>query len=117
MSILDKIDSVRSNFLTEIESLPETPTEIQKFRSKYFGRRGEISILFSEMAEVKNDQRPLVGKSLNTFSGDSNSFIKLQRWITSVPLDQRIEKTTIIPTNDNKAKANRMLFINLLILV
>ena len=41
------------------------------------------------------DDLPKVGKSLNTFSGDSNSFIKLQRWITSVPLDQRIEKTLI----------------------
>ena len=65
MSILDKIDSVRNNFLAEIESLPETPTEIQNFRSKYFGRKGEVSILFSEMAKVKNDQRPIVGKSLN----------------------------------------------------
>ena len=38
---------------------------------------------------------PRVGKSLNTFSGESNSFIKLQRWLTSVPLDQRIEKALI----------------------
>ena len=41
------------------------------------------------------DDLPKVGKSLNTFSGDSNSFIKLQRWLTSVPLDQRIEKALI----------------------
>lgn len=41
------------------------------------------------------DDLPRVGKSLNTFSGESNSFIKLQRWLTSVPLDQRIEKALI----------------------
>ena len=38
---------------------------------------------------------PRVGKSLNTFNGESNSFINLQRWLTSVPLDQRIEKALI----------------------
>ena len=70
MSILDKIDSVRKKFLAEIESLPESPTEVQDFRSRYFGRKGKISILFSQMADIANDQRPIVGKSLNTLRHD-----------------------------------------------
>ena len=70
MSILDKIDSVRKKFLAEIESLPESPTEVQDFRSRYFGRKGQISFLFSQMADIANDQRPIVGKSLNTLRHD-----------------------------------------------
>ena len=70
MSILDKIDSVRKKFLAEIESLPESPTEVQDFRSRYFGRKGQISILFSQMADIASDQRPIVGKSLNTLRQD-----------------------------------------------
>ena len=70
MSILDKIDSVRKKFLAEIESLPEDTTEVKDFRSRYFGRKGEISILFSQMVDIANDQRPIVGKSLNTLRHD-----------------------------------------------
>jgi len=38
---------------------------------------------------------PKIGKTMSTFSGQSQSFIKLQRWLIHIPLNQRVEKTLI----------------------
>ena len=65
MSILDKIDSVRSNFLAEIELIQENSAELKSFRSKYLGRKGQIALLFTQLGEVSNEERPMVGKKLN----------------------------------------------------
>ncbi len=35
---------------------------------------------------------PKIGTSINVFAGESRSFIELQRWLTNIPLDQRVEK-------------------------
>ena len=35
---------------------------------------------------------PKIGTSINVFARDSQSFIQLQRWLTNIPLDQRVEK-------------------------
>ena len=41
------------------------------------------------------DNLPMIGTSVNVFSDKSQDFIKLQRWLTNIPLDQRIEKNLI----------------------
>jgi hypothetical protein len=38
---------------------------------------------------------PLIGTSKPVFSGESQSFIKLQRWLTNIPLNQRVEKNLV----------------------
>ncbi len=36
-----------------------------------------------------------IGTSIQVFSGESQSFVKLQRWLTNIPLNQRVEKNLI----------------------
>lgn len=41
------------------------------------------------------DDLPKIGTTLHVFSGSSQSFIKLQRWLTNIPLDQRVERNIV----------------------
>ena len=76
MSILDKIDSVRNNFLAEIELIQENSAELKSFRSKYLGRKGEIASLFSQLSEVSNQERPIVGKKLNNLRNELSTYFE-----------------------------------------
>ena len=38
---------------------------------------------------------PMIGTSIKVFSGKSQDFVKLQRWLTNIPLNERIEKNLI----------------------
>ena len=44
---------------------------------------------------------PKIGKSLKVFSGNSQSFVKLERWLTTIPLNQRVEKNVVYHVSNN----------------
>ena len=44
---------------------------------------------------------PKIGKSFKVFSGNSQSFVKLQRWLTNIPLNQRVEKDLVYHISNN----------------
>ena len=70
MSILEQIDSVRNSFLTDIESFPTNPLEIEAIRSKYIGRKGQVAKLFSQLGKASNEERPLLGQKLNQLKNE-----------------------------------------------
>ncbi len=41
------------------------------------------------------DSLPKIGTTIKTFSEKSQEFVKLQRWLTNIPLNQRVEKNVI----------------------
>lgn len=41
------------------------------------------------------DDLPRIGTEMRMFSGQSQSFIKLQQWLTNIPLNQRVEKNLV----------------------
>ena len=65
MSALKQIETVRNDFLAELEDVNEDLNEIESLRSKYLGRKGEVASLFSLMGEATNEERPALGESLN----------------------------------------------------
>ena len=70
MSILEQIDSVRNSFLTDIESFPTNPAEIDAIRSKYIGRKGQVAQLFSQLGKASDEERPLLGQKLNQLKSE-----------------------------------------------
>ena len=38
---------------------------------------------------------PQIGTAIQVFSGKSQDFVKLQRWLTNIPLNQRVEKNLV----------------------
>jgi len=47
------------------------------------------------------DTLPKIGTSIEVLSGESGDFVKLQRWLTNIPLDRRVEKNLIYHVSDN----------------
>ena len=65
MSALKQIETVRNDFLADLEDVNEDLNEIESLRSKYLGRKGKVASLFSLMGEASNEERPALGESLN----------------------------------------------------
>ena len=65
MSALKQIETVRNDFLAELEDVNEDLKEIESLRSKYLGRKGKVASLFSMMGEASSEERPALGESLN----------------------------------------------------
>ncbi len=59
------VDKVNKK-IKEINSFnPKSETEIEEFRIKYLGKKGELTSLFSEFKSLDNDKKKMVGKLLN----------------------------------------------------
>ena len=65
MSLLDKIDSVKKNFLADIEDFPSENNKIIRLKSAYLGRKGKIADLFSQLGSVDSETRPRIGQAIN----------------------------------------------------
>ena len=76
MSTQEQLDSVRRNFLTDIESFPQNSKEISELKSKYLGRKGEIASLFPLLAKVSESERPQLGQKLNLLKKELSNIFK-----------------------------------------
>ena len=76
MSALKQIETVRNDFLAELEDVNEDLKEIESFRSKYLGRKGKVASLFSLMGEASNEERPALGESLNQLKKELTTLFK-----------------------------------------
>tara|TARA_B100001996_G_scaffold118222_1_gene89483 strand:+ start:421 stop:1413 length:993 start_codon:yes stop_codon:yes gene_type:complete len=70
MSMMDKLESVRKEFLADLESFPNNPQLIDELRSKYLGRKGLVASLFTLMGKAAGEERPVLGKELNILKND-----------------------------------------------
>ena len=70
MSALKQIETVRNDFLADLEDVGEDLNQIEKFRSVYLGRKGKVASLFSLMGKASNEDRPALGNSLNQLKTD-----------------------------------------------
>ena len=76
MSTQEQLDSVRSSFLTDIESFPKNSKEIIELKSKYLGRKGKISSLFALLGKASENERPLLGQKLNLLKKELSNLFK-----------------------------------------
>ena len=65
MSMMEQLESVRNQFLADLESFPKNPKDIDELRSKYLGRKGQVAALFALMGQATPEERPTLGKDLN----------------------------------------------------
>ena len=74
MSLQENIDSVRKEFLTDIESLNDSQSNVESVRLKYLSRNGLVSSLFSMLPSLSRNIRPKSGQLLN----DLKTYIELE---------------------------------------
>ena len=73
MSFREKIDSVRTSFLTAIDPFPEDQQSIDKLHTEFLGRKGQVSNLFSSLQSVDKKNLPSLGKELNLLKNELKS--------------------------------------------
>jgi len=61
----ETIEAVRKSFQTDLDSFPTDRREIEALKSKYFGRKGALAKLFSQMGKISPKDRPGAGKLIN----------------------------------------------------
>ena len=78
MNIKDTIESVRKQFRTDSDPLPTESKDLELLHIKYLGRKGLVADLFSQLKDVSNKERPILGKVLNDLKNEiSKSFDKI----------------------------------------
>ena len=87
MSVLEQLESVRKNFLADLESFPNNHREIEKLRSKYLGRKGDVASLFSLMGKASTEERPILGQKLNALKDELSDLF--ERKVSSVSKSQQ----------------------------
>lgn len=61
----DKIKQVSNDFDSELQSV-QNLEQLEQLRIKYIGRNGRISSLFDELKNAPSEEKPALGKSLNS---------------------------------------------------
>jgi phenylalanyl-tRNA synthetase alpha chain len=99
MSIQEQLESVRDNFLADIESFPVNQNEVELLRSKYLGRKGSIASLFSLLGQVSEVDRPKIGQDLNSLKKELSSLfaLKIEESLSRNTSDESIYKDFTLP--------------------
>ena len=64
--IADKIKNIKSSFENDIEKI-KNPRQLEDIRIKYLSRNGLVAGLFEELKTVSKEEKPALGKELNSF--------------------------------------------------
>ena len=95
-------DYMTENFISAEAELVVPDPKIQKYISFIVGTMpGQKLTSESVYIICTKEQVPIVdnlrkiGTSIQVLYGNSQNFIALQRWLTGIPLDQRVEKALL----------------------
>ena len=61
----ETIEDIRKSFLADLDSFPTERRKVDSLKSKYFGRKGALAKLFSQMGKISPKERPGAGKLIN----------------------------------------------------
>ena len=75
MSLEVKIKSVKSDFLTDLDTFHEGNIDLPSLRQKYLARNGLVADLFKMLSQVSSEDRPKYGQLLNELKNNIASKI------------------------------------------
>ena len=75
MSLSEKINSARKEFLAEFNLVNDDLTKNEFLKNKYLSRRGIIAELFNLISVVSDKEKPEIGKKLNVLKKDLTRLI------------------------------------------
>ena len=95
-------DYMEKNFLMAETELVVPDPKIQNYISFIVGTMPDQKITSESVYIVCTKQKvpvieqlPRIGQSMQVFSSNSQTFIDFQRWLASIPLNQRVEKALL----------------------
>ena len=75
MTLEVKIKSVKSDFLTDLDTFHEGNIDLSSLRQKYLARNGLVADLFKMLSQVSSEDRPKYGQLLNELKNNIASKI------------------------------------------
>ena len=75
MTLEVKIKSVKSDFLTDLDTFHEGDIDLPSLRQKYIARNGLVADLFKMLSQVSREDRPKYGQLLNELKNNIASKI------------------------------------------
>jgi phenylalanyl-tRNA synthetase alpha chain len=75
----EKIKQISSDFDSELQNV-QNLQQLEQLRIKYIGRNGRISSLFDELKNAANEEKPALGKSLNSLRAKATESFNLLRY-------------------------------------
>jgi len=79
--MLEKIEQLRAQALQELKDIKDSKA-YQDFNEKYFGKKGELSLIMRDLKNMAEDVRPKVGAMVNAVKKEVEEVLgsKMQEW-------------------------------------
>ena len=91
----EKLQSLRNRALDELASL-ETPKELEEFRVRLLGKKGEVTELLRGMGAVPAEERPQMGQLINQLRSELESALsEREQGILSALKEKQLKEETI----------------------
>ena len=102
-------DYMKDNFVPAVERIQIPDPGIRNYAKFVVAPMPGEELITAESVYIvcSREEVPMIkglmkiGTSMPVFSANSQSFIKLQRWLSNIPLDQRVEKNLIYHVSKN----------------
>lgn len=91
----EKLEALREKALGELETL-ETPKELEEFRVRLLGKKGEVTELLRGMGELPAEERPKMGQLINQLRGELETALsEREQNITALLKEKRLREETL----------------------
>ena len=79
MSLLDEIDPLKAEALTELNSATCQAT-LDRAKGSWLGPQGRFTGLMEQMGSLSKEERPMAGKAINAAKGELEAALQTARW-------------------------------------
>ncbi len=91
----EKLEALREKALGELETL-ETPKELEEFRVRLLGKKGEVTELLRGMGTLPAEERPKMGQLINQLRGELETALsEREQNITALLKEKRLREETL----------------------
>lgn len=105
----EKIKQISNDFDSDIQSV-HSLQQLEELRIKYIGRNGFISSLFDELKNASKEEKPTLGKSLNTLRGKVIENFNLLRFkLESTYTANETKTDPTLPGNEHQIGSRHIL--------
>lgn len=99
-----QLNNIKEKAIAELKTL-DTTKQLEDFRVKYLGKKGELTAILKQMGSLSAEERPLIGKLANEVRDFIEKEIEVRsNQLKSLVLDQRLREEKIDVTIPGKRR-------------
>ena len=98
----EKLELLRAQAVEELSGLTQ-PSELETYRVKYLGKKGELTAILKQMGKLSAEERPVIGQLANEVRQELEEKIyDLQSYFSKIKNLMAIDpKYTILPLDED----------------